>query len=69
MQSQLTNGLKDTEFLNIDDTAEICAAQNSSWKVTQLLGLGLAETLGVPNTITVGNSLSFSMVYNTALNG
>jgi hypothetical protein len=35
---------------------------------TQLLGLGLAETPKVSNTIMVGNSLSFSMVHNTASN-
>jgi hypothetical protein len=31
---------------------------------TQLLGLGLAKTPKVPNTIMVVNSLSFPMVYN-----
>jgi hypothetical protein len=31
------------------------------------LGLELAETLKVLNTITVGNSLIFLMVYNTVL--
>jgi hypothetical protein len=36
---------------------------------TQLLGLGLAETPEVVNTIMVGNSLSFLMVHNTASNG
>jgi hypothetical protein len=35
---------------------------------TQLLGLGLAETSKVPNTIMVGNSLRFSMVHNMAPN-
>jgi hypothetical protein len=33
---------------------------------TQLLGLGLAETLKFLNTITVDNSLSFPMVHYTA---
>jgi hypothetical protein len=36
---------------------------------TQLLGLGLAKTPKVPNTIMVGNSLRFPMVHNTAPNG
>jgi hypothetical protein len=35
---------------------------------TQPLGLGLAETPEVPNTITVANSFSFPMVHNTAPN-
>jgi hypothetical protein len=33
---------------------------------TQLLGLGLAKTLEVLNTITVANSLSFLTVHNMA---
>jgi hypothetical protein len=34
----------------------------------ELLDFGLTETPGAPNTITVGNSLSFLMVYNMAPN-
>jgi hypothetical protein len=37
--------------------------------LTQLLGLGLAETPEVATTIMVGNSLSFLIVHNTAPNG
>jgi hypothetical protein len=33
------------------------------------LGLGLAETPKVPNTIMVGNSISLLMVHNTSSNG
>jgi hypothetical protein len=55
-------------ILSIDDTAEICAPQNSSWKESQPLGPGLAETPEVPNTIMVGKSLRFPMVHNTAPN-
>jgi hypothetical protein len=54
------------KILSIDDTAEIYAGQNSSWKETQLLGLRLSETPEVLNTITVANSLSFPIVYITA---
>jgi hypothetical protein len=32
-------------------------------------GFRLAKTLEVPNTIMVGNSLSFPIVHNTASNG
>jgi hypothetical protein len=47
------------------------AAEFYSWieqrlNGTQLLGLGLAETLDVLNTVTVGNSPIFPMVHNTA---
>jgi hypothetical protein len=54
------------KILSIDDTAEIGAGQNSSWKETQLFGLKLAETPEVLHTITVSNSLSFPMVHNIA---
>jgi hypothetical protein len=36
---------------------------------TELLGLRLTKTLEVPNTITVGNPLSFPMVHITTPNG
>jgi hypothetical protein len=55
-------------ILSIDDTAEICAGQNSNWKETQLLSPRLTETPEVPKTITVVNSLNFSMVHNMTWN-
>jgi predicted phosphoadenosine phosphosulfate sulfurtransferase len=53
-------------FSKIDFAADFCFWTEQRLKGTQLLGLRLAETLNVPNTIRVGNSLSFRMVHNTA---
>jgi hypothetical protein len=55
--------------LQIDFAAEFFFWIERRLNGTELLGIGLAETLEVPNTITVANSLSFPMVYNTAPNG
>jgi hypothetical protein len=56
-------------ILKVDFAAEFCFWTEQRLNGTQLLGLGLAETLEVPNNITVGNSLKFLMVHNTASNG
>jgi hypothetical protein len=48
----------------IDFEAESCFWTKQQLNGTQLLGFGLTETPKVPNTIMVGNSLSFSMVCN-----
>jgi hypothetical protein len=53
-------------ILKIDFTADFCFWTELRLNGTQLLGLGLAKTLKVLNTIMVGNSLSFPMVYNMA---
>jgi hypothetical protein len=53
----------------IDFAADFCFWTELQLNGTQLLGLGLAKTLKVLNTIMVGNSLSFPMVHNTAPNG
>jgi hypothetical protein len=57
------------EILKIDFIADICFWTELRLNGTQLLCLGLAKTLEVPNTIMVANSLTFLMVHNTALNG
>jgi hypothetical protein len=49
-------------ILKIDFAAEFCFWTEQRMNGTQLLGLGLAETPEVSNTITIGNSLSFLMV-------
>jgi hypothetical protein len=54
-------------ILKIDFTAEFCFWTEQRLNETQLLGLGLTETPEVPNTIIVGNFLSFPMVHNMAL--
>jgi hypothetical protein len=56
-------------ILKIDFAAEFCLWMEQWLKGTKLLGLGLAETPKVLNTITVGNSLIFPMVHKTAPNG
>jgi hypothetical protein len=53
----------------IDFAADFCFWTEQQLNGTQLLGLGLAETPKVPNTIMVGNSLSLPMVHNMAPNG
>jgi hypothetical protein len=53
-------------ILTINFAAEFCFWTEQRLNGTELLGHGLTETLEVPNTITVGNSLSFSMVHNMA---
>jgi hypothetical protein len=53
-------------ILKIDFAAEFCFCTEQRLNGTQLLGLRFSETLEVPNTITVGNSLSFHTVHNTA---
>jgi hypothetical protein len=56
-------------ILKIDFTAEFCFWTEQWLNGTELLDLGLTETPEVPNTITVGNSLSFLMVFNTSASG
>jgi hypothetical protein len=53
----------------IDFATEFCFWTEQRLNGTQLLDFGLAETLEVLNTITVGNSLSFLMIHKTAPNG
>jgi hypothetical protein len=50
-------------ILTIDVAAEFCSwtYQRPKW-IFNFSGLGLAETLEVPNTISEGNSLNFLMV-------
>jgi hypothetical protein len=50
----------------LDFAAEFCFWPEQRQNGTQLSGIGLTETPEVPNTITVGNSLSSPTVYNTA---
>jgi hypothetical protein len=57
------------KILKIDFTADFCFWTEQWLNGTQILGLGLAETLKVPNTIMVGSSLSFPMVHNMAPKG
>jgi hypothetical protein len=55
--------------MKIDFAADFCLWTEQRLNETRLLGIGLAKTLEVPNTITVANSLGFPMVHNTAPNG
>jgi hypothetical protein len=55
-------------ILKINIAADFCFWAEQRLNGTQLLGLGLAETLKVPNTIMVGDSLSCPMVHNMAPN-
>jgi hypothetical protein len=56
--------LRSYGILKIDFTAEFCFWTEQRLNVTQLLGLRLAETPKVLNTIMAGNSLIFPMVRN-----
>jgi hypothetical protein len=56
-------------ILKIDFAADFCFWTEQQLNGTQLLGLGLAETLKVSNTITVADFLSFPMVHNMGPNG
>jgi hypothetical protein len=56
-------------ILMIDVAAEFCFWEEQRQNGSSHLGLGLAKTLEVPNTISIANSLSFLMVHNTAPNG
>jgi hypothetical protein len=51
-------------ILKIDFAAEFYLWTEQRLNGTQLLDLGLAKTPEVPNTTTVGNSLSFAIVCN-----
>jgi hypothetical protein len=53
----------------IDVAAEFCFWTEKWQNGSSIFHLGLAETLGVPNTISDDNSLSFPMVCQTAPNG
>jgi hypothetical protein len=70
----ITHSIRSTKFfgsydiLKYDFTAEFCFWTEQRLNGTQLLGLGWTETPEVLNTITVGHSLSFSMVHSTASN-
>jgi hypothetical protein len=55
-------------ILKIDFTVDFCFWTEQRLNGTQLSGLGLAETLKVPNTIMVGKSLSLPIVHNMAPN-
>jgi hypothetical protein len=55
------------DVLKFDFAAEFCFWTEQRLNGAQLLGLRLTEMLEVPNTITVGNSLSFLTVHNMAL--
>jgi hypothetical protein len=50
----------------IDIAAEFCFQTEHRLNGTQLLGFRFTKTPEVPNTIIVGNSLSFPMVHNKA---
>jgi hypothetical protein len=52
----------------IDFAAKFCFWTEQRPNETELLSLGLTETLKTPNTITVGSSLDFPMVHKTAPN-
>jgi hypothetical protein len=56
-------------ILTIGVAAEFCFLTEQRLNRTELLGLGLTETLEAPNTITVENSLIFPMVCNMDPNG
>jgi hypothetical protein len=58
---------RSSRILNIDLAAEFGFWTEHLLNGTELLGLGLTETLDVPNTIMVENPLSFPMVHNTAV--
>jgi hypothetical protein len=52
----------------IYDAAEFCFWIEQWLKRSSVFSLGLAETPEVLNTVSVGNSLRFPMVYKTAPN-
>jgi hypothetical protein len=54
-------------MINIAD--EFCFWIEQRQNGSSISRLGLAETLKVPNIISVDNSLRFPMVYSTVLNG
>jgi hypothetical protein len=56
-------------ILTIDVAAEFCFWIEQWRNGFSVSNLGLVETLEVPNTISVDNSLSFPMVYLTAPTG
>jgi hypothetical protein len=58
----LSKWFRNYGILKIDFATEFCFQTEQRLNGTQLLGLGLAETLEVLNTITVGDSLRFLMV-------
>jgi hypothetical protein len=53
----------------IDVAAEFCFWTEQRQNGSYLLVFGLPETLEVPNTKLVGNSLRFMMVYQMAPDG
>jgi hypothetical protein len=55
-------------ILTIHVTTEFCFWTELRWNGSSVSSPRLAETLEIANTILVGNSLSFPMVYYTALN-
>jgi hypothetical protein len=50
-------------ILTIDAAAEFCSWSEQRHNGSSFSGLGLAETLKVPNTVLKRNSLSFPMVH------
>jgi hypothetical protein len=53
----------------IDVAAEFCFWTEQRLNGIYVLGFVLIETLEVPNTKLIGNSLSFPVVYQMAPNG
>jgi hypothetical protein len=64
-----TKRFRSYRILKIDSAADFYFWTELWLNGTQLLGLGLPETPKFLNTIMVGNSLNFPIVYNTAPNG
>jgi hypothetical protein len=50
-------------ILTIDVAAKFCSWTEQRQNGSSISSLGLAKTLGVPNTALEGNSLSFLMVH------
>jgi hypothetical protein len=56
-------------IFTIDIAAGFCFLTEEQLNGSSVSILGLTKILEVPNTILVGNSLSFPMIHNTAPNG
>jgi hypothetical protein len=61
-----TKGFGCYDVSKFDFAAEFCFWAEQRPNRTQLLSLGLTKIPEVPNTITVGNYISFLMVHNMA---
>jgi hypothetical protein len=64
-----TKRFRSYRILMINVAAEFCFWTEQRQNGSSHLGFGLAETLKVPHTKSVGNSLSFPMIHKTAPNG